>query len=44
LWLCTTLIGGKIRRRLRHEFDVTLPRFDPIAPLDKAPAGVTLGK
>jgi hypothetical protein len=32
LWLrlltCTTLIEGEVRRRLREQFDVTLPRFD----------------
>jgi DNA-binding MarR family transcriptional regulator len=48
LWLrlltCTTLIEGEIRRRLRDIFDVTLPRFDLMAQLDKAPAGMTLGE
>ena len=48
LWLrlltCTTLIEGEIRRRLRAEFDVTLPRFDLMAQLDKAPGGMTLGE
>ena len=46
LWLrlltCTTLIEGEIRRRLRDRFDVTLPRFDLMAQLDKAPEGMTL--
>ncbi|MBV9077190.1 MAG: MarR family transcriptional regulator [Methylobacteriaceae bacterium] len=46
LWLrlltCTTLIEGEIRRRLRERFDVTLPRFDLMAQLDKAPDGLTL--
>ena len=48
LWLrlltCTTLIEGEVRRRLRDEFDVTLPRFDLMAQLDKAPDGMTLGE
>ncbi len=48
LWLrlltCTTLIEGEVRRRLRQEFGVTLPRFDLMAQLDKAPAGMTLGE
>jgi DNA-binding MarR family transcriptional regulator len=48
LWLrlltCTTLIEGEVRRRLRDEFDVTLPRFDLMAQLDKAPNGMTLGE
>src|SRR5882762_6534192 len=48
LWLrlltCTTLIEGEVRRRLRETFDVTLPRFDLMAQLDKAPHGMTLGE
>jgi DNA-binding MarR family transcriptional regulator len=48
LWLrlltCTTLIEGEIRRRLRESYDVTLPRFDLMAQLDKNPAGMTLGE
>jgi DNA-binding MarR family transcriptional regulator len=48
LWLrlltCTTLIEGEVRRRLRDAFDVTLPRFDLMAQLDKAPNGMTLGE
>ena len=46
LWLrlltCSTLIEGEVRRRLRERFDVTLPRFDLMAQLDKAPDGMTL--
>ena len=46
LWLrlltCTTMIEGEIRRRLRREFGVTLPRFDLMAQLDKASDGMTL--
>ena len=48
LWLrlltCTTLIESEMRRRLRDEFDVTLPRFDLMAQLDSAPNGMTLGE
>jgi len=48
LWLrlltCTTLIEGEVRRRLRDNFDVTLPRFDLLAQLDKASNGMTLGE
>src|SRR3974390_1311728 len=44
LWLrlltCTTLIEGEVRSRLRERFDVTLPRFDLMAQLDKAPDGL----
>ena len=48
LWLrlltCTTLIEGEIRSRLRDAFDVTLPRFDLMAQLDKSQNGMTLGE
>jgi DNA-binding MarR family transcriptional regulator len=48
LWLrlltCTALIEGEVRRRLRDTFDVTLPRFDLMAQLDKSPGGMTLGE
>ena len=48
LWLrlltCTTLIEGEVRRRLRDSFELTLPRFDLMAQLDKAPGGMTLGE
>jgi DNA-binding MarR family transcriptional regulator len=48
LWLrlltCSTLIENGVRRRLRESFDVTLPRFDLMAQLDKTPAGLTLGE
>ena len=48
LWLrmltCTTMIETTIRSRLRQQFGVTLPRFDLMAQLEKAPAGMTLGE
>ncbi len=48
LWLrlftCKELIEGEVRRRLRDTFDVTLPRFDLLAQLDRAPKGMTLGE
>jgi DNA-binding MarR family transcriptional regulator len=48
LWLrlltCTNLIEGEIRARLRRHFGVTLPRFDLMAQLEKAPDGMTLGE
>jgi DNA-binding MarR family transcriptional regulator len=48
LWLrllsCEALIESDIRRRLREEFDETLPRFDLLAQLDKAANGMTLGE
>ncbi|WP_186395094.1 MarR family winged helix-turn-helix transcriptional regulator [Stappia sp. TSB10GB4] len=47
LWLrlltLTNLIESEIRSRLRGAFDVTLPRFDLMAQLEKAPEGLTLG-
>src|ERR1700753_3226593 len=46
LWLrlltCTTLVEGEVRGRLRERFDVTLPRFDLMAQLDKVSDGMTL--
>lgn len=48
LWLrlfsCKMLIESEIRRRLRDNFDITLPRFDLMAQLEKAPAGMKLGE
>ncbi|MGL4242887.1 MAG: MarR family winged helix-turn-helix transcriptional regulator [Beijerinckiaceae bacterium] len=48
LWLrmltCSTLIESGVRRKLRESFDVTLPRFDLMAQLDKTPGGLTLGE
>ena len=48
LWLrlltCTNLLEGEIRRRLREEFATTLPRFDLLAQLERAPQGMTLGE
>ncbi len=48
LWLrlltCTTLIESEVRRRLREEFDFTLPRFDLMAQLEKAKDGLVLGE
>jgi DNA-binding MarR family transcriptional regulator len=33
---CSTLVEREVRRRLRDEFDTTLPRFDLLAQLDLA--------
>jgi len=48
LWLrlftCKMVIEGEVRRRLRESFAVTLPRFDLLAQLDRAPNGMTLGE
>lgn len=48
LWLrmltCTNMIEAELRRRLRAAFNTTLPRFDLLAALDRAPEGLTLGE
>nr|WP_292836853.1 MarR family transcriptional regulator [Mesorhizobium sp.] len=48
LWLrmltCATLVEAEIRRRLREEFDSTLPRFDLMAQLERARDGMVLGE
>jgi DNA-binding MarR family transcriptional regulator len=48
LWLrlfaCKELIESEVRRRLRESFNLTLPRFDLMAQLDRAPKGMTLGE
>jgi len=48
LWLrllaCSTLIEKRVRSNFRREFGVTLPRFDLMAQLDRAPEGLTMGE
>jgi len=48
LWLrmlaCTTRIENEIRTRLREQFDVTLPRFDLMAQLERAPEGLKMSE
>lgn len=48
LWLrlltCATLVEAEVRRRLREEFDFTLPRFDLLAQLERAEDGMVLGE
>ena len=47
LWLrmlsCTSLIERQVRSNLRREFDITLPRFDLLAHLDRSPDGLRMG-
>lgn len=47
VWLrlltCANMIERRVRRRLRETFDLTLPRFDLLAQLDRAPKGLTMG-
>ena len=48
LWLrlltCSSLIEKKVRDELRLSFDMTLPRFDFLAQLERAPDGLTMGE
>ena len=48
LWLrlftCKEVIESEVRRRLRDAFEVTLPRFDLMAQLYRAPKAMTLGE
>lgn len=48
VWLrllaCTTLISGELRRRFRENFDITIPRFEILAQLDRQPGGLVLGE
>lgn len=47
LWLrlltCSSLIERNVRSALREKFDTTLPRFDLLAQLDRAPDGLAMG-
>ena len=46
LWLrmltCTQLIEKQVRSQLRTQFDTTLPRFDLMAQLERAPEGMKM--
>lgn len=48
LWLrmltCSNLIENELRRRLRAEFNTTLPRFDMMAQLWRAPDGMKMSE
>ena len=48
LWLrlltCGNMIESEVRARLRRTFATTLPRFDLMAQLDRAPEGLTMGE
>lgn len=48
LWLrlltCANLIEAEIRKRLREQFDTTLPRFDMMAQLYRSDDGMLLGE
>jgi DNA-binding MarR family transcriptional regulator len=48
LWLrlltCTHLVETHVRKALAKEFKTTLPRFDLMAQLERAPHGVQMGE
>ncbi len=48
LWLrlltCTQLIEQQVRTRLREQFETTLPRFDLMAQLERAPEGLKMNE
>lgn len=48
LWLrmltCTNLIESTLRSKMREEFSTTLPRFDFLAQLQRAPEGLSMGE
>ena len=48
LWLrllsCTTRVEDKIRQKLRESFDITLPRFDLMAQLERHHDGLSMGE
>ncbi len=48
LWLrmltCTQLVEKQVRNRLRERFDTTLPRFDLMAQLERAPDGLRMNE
>ena len=48
LWLrlltCTQLVEKDLRGRLREQFETTLPRFDLMAQLERAPDGLKMNE
>ena len=48
LWLrlltCSSMIERRLRNALRERFDTTLPRFDFMAQLQRAPEGLSMGE
>jgi DNA-binding MarR family transcriptional regulator len=48
LWLrlltCTQLVEKQVRSALREQFDTTLPRFDLMAQLERAPDGLRMNE
>ncbi|MEO7548807.1 MAG: MarR family transcriptional regulator [Ramlibacter sp.] len=48
LWLrlltCTQIVEKQVRSQLREQFDTTLPRFDLMAQLERAPEGLKMNE
>ncbi|WP_033073646.1 MarR family winged helix-turn-helix transcriptional regulator [Sphingopyxis sp. MWB1] len=48
LWLrlltCATVIEKRLKRGFADQYDITLPRFDVMAALDRNPQGMTMGQ
>ena len=48
LWLrllsCTNQVEGRVRQNLQSSFDTTLPRFDLMAQLERAPQGLKMSE
>lgn len=48
LWLrmltCTQLVEQRVRSNLREQFETTLPRFDLMAQLERAPGGLKMNE
>lgn len=48
LWLrivsCAQVVEQEMRTMLREKFDMTMPRFELLATLDRVPAGLTMGE
>ncbi|MGQ0836618.1 MAG: MarR family winged helix-turn-helix transcriptional regulator [Gammaproteobacteria bacterium] len=48
VWLrllaCTSLMESRVRARLQARFGTTLPRFDLMAQLERAPEGLKMGE
>ncbi len=43
LLACAKIIEKRLRRNFQDQFDTTLPRFDVLATLDRAPDGLNMG-
>ncbi len=44
LYACSALIETRVRRRLQARFGTTLPRFDLMAQLERAPQGLRMNE